>query len=296
MKEERTVLLNADGRTLLYHEVVDEAGSDAPWLVFVHGAGGSIRTWKYQIEAFQPHYRLLLIDLRDHGFSKDILPEFPEYDFDIVSEDILAVVDHLGIQRAHFVSLSIGSVILQKIDIERPDLIDRMVMAGAIFDGSRLMHWFVHSGKLLNYILPYRAIYWLFSFIVLPRRNHRLSRWIFRRQSLRLTPGEYLKWVELYKPFFRLIKQYVERTVDKRGLVVMGSQDHIFFSAAEKFARAQENMRLAVIENCGHVCSIEAPDLFNDLVLKFLADKEVPARVTATPIPSSWAELKAMKA
>lgn len=296
MKEERPVLLNSDGRTLLYHEVVDEAGSDAPWLVFVHGAGGSIRTWKYQIEAFQPHYRLLLIDLRDHGFSKDILPEFPEYDFDIVSEDILAVVDHLGIERAHFVSLSIGSVILQKIDIERPDLIDRMVMAGAIFDGSRLMHWFVHSGKLLNYILPYRAIYWLFSFIVLPRRNHRLSRWIFRRQSLRLTPGEYLKWVELYKPFFRLIKQYVERTVDKRGLVVMGSQDHIFFGAAEKFARAQKNMRLAVIENCGHVCSVEAPELFNDLVLKFLADKEVPARVTATPIASSWAELKAMKA
>ena len=296
MKDERPVLLNAAGRTLLYHEVIDQAGSEAPWLVFVHGAGGSIRTWKYQIEAFQPHYRLLLIDLRDHGFSKDILPEFPEYDFDIVSDDILAVVDHLGIERAHFVSLSIGSVILQKIDIERPALIDRMVMAGAIFDGSRLMHWFVHSGKLLNYILPYRAIYWIFSFIVLPRRNHRMSRWIFRRQSLRLTPGEYLKWVELYKPFFRLIKQYVERTVDKRGLVVMGSQDHIFFGAAEKFARAQKNMRLAVIENCGHVCSIEAPELFNELVLKFLAGKDVPAKVTANPIPSSWAELKAMKA
>ena len=296
MTEAHAVLLNASGRTLLYHEVVNEAGSDAPWLVFVHGAGGSIRTWKYQIEAFQPHYRLLLIDLRDHGFSKDILPEFPEYDFDIVSDDILAVVDHLGIKRAHFVSLSIGSVILQKIDIERPELIDRMVMAGAIFDGSRLMHWFVHSGKLLNYILPYRAIYWIFSFIVLPRRNHRLSRWIFRRQSLRLTPVEYLKWVELYKPFFRLIKQYVERTVDKRGLVVMGSQDHIFFSAAEKFARAQKNMRLAVIENCGHVCSIEAPELFNELVLKFLSDQEVPTSVKATPLPSSWAELRAMKA
>ena len=207
----------------------------------------------------------------------------------------MCIRDSLGIERAHFVSLSIGSVILQKIDIERPALIDRMVMAGAIFDGSRLMHWFVHSGKLLNYILPYRAIYWLFSFIVLPRRNHRLSRWIFRRQSLRLTPGEYLKWVELYKPFFRLIKQYVERTVDKRGLVVMGSQDHIFFSAAEKFARAQKNMRLAVIENCGHVCSIEAPELFNELVLKFLAGKDVPSKVTANPVPSSWADLKALQ-
>ena len=99
-----------------------------------------------------------------------------------------------------------------------------------------------------------------------------------------------------HKPFFRLIQQYVERTVDKQGLVVMGSQDHIFFSAAEKFARAQKNMRLAVIENCGHVCSIEAPELFNELVLKFLSGKDVPSRVTANPVPSSWAELKAMKA
>ena len=126
----------------------------APWMVLIHGAGGSIRTWKFQIEAFAPHYRLLLLDLRDHGLSKDILPEFPAYDFDIVAEDILRVVDHLGIQKAHFVSLSIGSVILQKIDIERPELIDRMVMAGAIFDGSWLMHLFVHSAKVLNFILP----------------------------------------------------------------------------------------------------------------------------------------------
>ena len=208
----------------------------------------------------------------------------------------MRVVDHLGIQKAHFVSLSIGSVILQKIDIERPELIDRMVMAGAIFDGSWLMHLFVHSAKVLNYVLPYRAIYWLFSFIVLPRRNHRLSRWIFRRQSRKLTQGEYLKWVELYKPFFKLVRQYVQRPVMKKGLVVMGDQDHIFFRAAERFTQLQRNMRLSVIENCGHVCSIEAPELFNELVLNFLQDADVPQRVTATPVPKSWTELRQLQA
>ena len=236
METEPPILHSAEGRTLLYHEVVDEAVRRRHgWSsCMVQGAAFGLGSTKST--PFVPTTACLLIDLRDHGYSKDILPEFPEYDFDIVGEDILAVIDHLGIEKAHFVSLSIGSVILQKLDIERPELIDRMVMAGAIFDGSRLMHLFVHSGKLLNYILPYRAIYWLFSFIVLPRRNHRMSRWIFRRQSRRLTPGEYLKWVELYKPFFRLVKAYVNRKVDKHGLVVMGSQDHIFFGAAEKFA------------------------------------------------------------
>ena len=285
---------DVNGHTLLHHEVIAQ-NPNAPWLVFVHGAGGSIRTWKFQIDAFAPHFRLLLIDLRDHGHSKDILPAFPAYDFDIVAKDILVLIDHLGIQKAHFMSLSIGSVILQKIDIERPELVDRMIMAGAIFDGSKAMHWFVHSGKFLSYILPYRALYWLFSFIVLPRRNHRLSRYIFRRQSRRLTTREYMKWIELYKPFFHLIRDYVNRPVMKKGLVVMGSQDHIFFRAAKQFTEIQKNMRLAVIENCGHVCSIEAPEVFNDLVLRFLKDLEVPEAVTAKPVPMSWSELKALQ-
>ena len=281
-------------QTLLHYEVVDQK-QDAPWLVFVHGAGGSISTLKFQVEALAPHYRLLLMDLRDHGESKGIMPEFQAYDFDIVATDILAVIDFLGIQKAHFISLSIGSVILQKIDIERPELVDRMVMAGAIFDGSALMHWFVHSGKLLAYVLPYRAIYWLFSFIVLPRRNHRLSRYIFRRQSLRLTAGEYLKWLELYRPFFKLVSEYLNRPVKKKGLVVMGSQDHVFIKAAQRFAKLQKNMRLTVIENCGHVCSIEAPEIFNELVIKFLSNQDVPHSIEATPVPKSWSELRALQ-
>jgi pimeloyl-ACP methyl ester carboxylesterase len=281
-------------QTLLNYEVIDQK-QDAPWLVFVHGAGGSIRTWKFQIDALSPHFRLLLIDLRDHGKSKDIMPEFASYDFDIVATDILAVIDSLEIQKAHFISLSIGSVILQKIDIERPDLVDRMVMAGAIFDGSMMMHWFVHSAKLMTYILPYRLMYWLFSFIVLPRKNHRLSRYVFRRQSLRLTSVEYLKWVELYKPFFKLISEYFNRPVNKKGLVVMGSQDHIFMKSAQRFASLQKNMRLTVIENCGHVCSIEAPEIFNELVIKFLSNQEVPSTIESSPVPNTWAELRALQ-
>ena len=81
----------------------------------------------------------------------------------------------------------------------------------------------------------------------------------------------------------------------KKGLVVMGSQDHIFFRAAERFARLQKNMRLTVIENCGHVCSIEAPEVFNELVLKFLQGQDIPNSVVSDPAPQSWSELKALQ-
>ena len=91
--------------------------------------------------------------------------------------------------------------------------------------------------------------------------------------------------MELYKPFFKLGSPIRATAGHEKGLVVMGDQDHIFFRAAERFTQLQRNMRLSVIENCGHVCSIEAPELFNEFVLNFLQDADVPRRVTATPVP-----------
>jgi len=289
-------MIKEASRDLLHYEI-QGAPEGAPWLVFVHGAGGSIRTWQFQIKTFAKDFRLLLLDLRDHGYSKEMRPAYDAYDFDIVSNDILKIIDELNIKRAHFMSLSVGSVILQKIDILRPKLIDKMVMAGAIFDGSKYMYAFVHCGKLLTYILPFHVFYSLFSFIVLPRKNHRLSRYIFRKQSKRMTTTEYLKWVHLYKPFFKLIKQYVNRELPRPCLIVMGDQDHIFLNSAKKFEAKQKNAVLTVIKGCGHVVSIESPKIFNKLALDFINNEDTPNEVqTDQPIPYKWKDLRALGA
>jgi pimeloyl-ACP methyl ester carboxylesterase len=281
-------------RKILHYEIAG-AEEGAKWLVFVHGAGGSFRTWKFQIEHFSKDFRLLLIDLRDHGYSKEMTPAYNAYDFDIIASDILKVIDKLSIKKAHFMSLSLGSVILQKIDIMRPKLIAKMVMAGAIFDGSNSLYAFAHLGKLLTYILPFRVLYSLFSFIVLPRKNHRLSRYIFRKQSKRMTSVEYLKWVQLYKPFFKLIKEYVKRDLTRPCLIVMGDQDHIFLSSAKKFASNQKNAVLSIVKGCGHVVSIESPKIFNQIASDFFNGLDTPESVQADqPIPYKWKDLKAL--
>ena len=45
---------------------------DAPWVTFVHGAGGSSSTWFKQIREFRKEHNVLLIDLRGHGQSKAV--------------------------------------------------------------------------------------------------------------------------------------------------------------------------------------------------------------------------------
>jgi pimeloyl-ACP methyl ester carboxylesterase len=58
-------------------------------------------------------------------------------------------------------------------------------------------------------------------------------------------------------------------------LIVMGDQDHVFFNAAKKFAKVQEEVTIKIMENCGHVCNIEQPHVFNKMALEFLTGKKL---------------------
>lgn len=243
---------------------------DAPWLVFIHGAGGAIATWKYQTEAFKPFFNLLLLDLRDHGLSKNMEPAFPSYNFDIVCDDILEVIDHLNIEKANFISLSLGSAILQRLDERRPDLIEKMIMAGGIFRATLRMRFLIRISQFLNHILSYDQIYTLFSLIVLPKKNHQKSRRLYRLQAKQLSQSEYMKWVGLYGEFFKVLDEYFHRKLRKMSLVVMGAEDHVFYKAAKRFVAKQEKARLVVFEKCGHICNIEQWQRFNEVALRFL--------------------------
>lgn len=179
-------------------------------------------------------------------------------------------MDHLKIEKANFISLSLGSAILQRLDERRPDLIDKMVMAGGIFRATLKMRVLVHASKLLNLILPYHYIYALFSLIILPKKNHEKSRRLYRQYARRLTQEEYMKWVGLYGEFFQVLDYYFHQQLRKWSLVVMGEEDHVFFKAARRFVEKQEKASLVVIEKCGHICNIEQWQRFNMEALKFL--------------------------
>ena len=257
-------------REILHHEIHRRADTD-DWMVFIHGAGGSLVTFKYQVEAFRPFFNLLLIDMRDHGYSKEMEPHYTSYDFDIVCDDILQVIDHVGIQRAHFLALSLGSIILQRLSDRRPEMMDSMIMAGGVFKADWRIHLFAHAGKFLSHFVPFRWIYDTFILIVLPRANHAPSRRLYRLQSKKLTPKEFLRWLGLYRSFFRVVKRFYRTRLKTASLIVMGGQDHVFLSAAKRFSAKHAHLaELVVIEGCGHLCNLEATVRFNKEVLRFL--------------------------
>ena len=60
-------------------------------------------------------------------------------------------------------------------------------------------------------------------------------------------------------------------------LVVMGGDDYIFRKSAKDFVNKQPDTQLKILEGVGHICNIEAPQLFNSFVLEFLGGCSIKA-------------------
>src|SRR6185437_11282534 len=88
----------------LYYE---EVGSGVP-VIFVHEFAGDHRSWEPQLRHFARRYRCIAYNAR--GYPPSEVPEDPErYSQARARDDILAVLDRLGIERAHVVGLSMGA-------------------------------------------------------------------------------------------------------------------------------------------------------------------------------------------
>ena len=101
-----------------------EAGS-GPALVMVHGTGGHLEAYARNVRALSAHYRVVLYDMVGHGYTDK--PDRP-YTIDVLSDHLVAVLDALGIERAHLSGESIGGWVAAWTAAHHPDRVERLVL------------------------------------------------------------------------------------------------------------------------------------------------------------------------
>lgn len=245
------------------------------WIVFIHGAGGSSAVWHKQLRDFQKEFNLLLIDLRGHGKSADLPRAIwnEEYTFEAVTNDIIEVLDHLELPPAHFMGVSLGTILARQLAEMHPDRVKSLVMAGAISRLTIRSRILVLVGNALKKIIPYMWLYRLFAYIVLPRRQHAESRSLFINEAQKLCQKEFIRWFKLTKDINPLLNYFKERDLGIPTLYIMGDQDVMFLEPVRKLVRVHKSSLLEVLDNCGHVVNVEKPDQFNQLSLAFLKNQ-----------------------
>ena len=121
---------DADGVKLYYVEARAEgAGADATPVVFVHEFAGDHRSWEPQMRYFSRFRRAVAYNARGYPPS-EVPPDPAHYAQDIQADDIGHVLDHLGIEKAHVVGLSMGGFATLHFGLRHPERARSLVVAG----------------------------------------------------------------------------------------------------------------------------------------------------------------------
>lgn len=253
----------------MLHNSVFIGGKNFEWVVFIHGAGGSSTVWHKQIKVFSEHFNVVLLDLRGHGKSIN-LPVRNEYSFDFITEDVIQTINDLGIKKAHFAGVSLGTLIVKNIAILKPDMVQSITLTGAITNIavlSKMMIWF---GRTFISIIPYIYLYRMFAHVIMPRKNHKESRLYFIKEVQNISKQEFFRWFKLTSSLQSLINTINLQNYTIPTIYIMGDQDYLFLKPFLSEEYIKNNERLEIIANCGHVVNIEKSDEFNKLALKFM--------------------------
>ena len=241
-------------------------------MVFIHGAGGSSSIWFRQLREYRQHFNVLLVDLRGHGGSKNLLKEYVEknYTFNDVSHDVLEVLDHLRIRSAHFVGISLGCIIIRTLAELQPSRVRSMVLGGAITRLNIRSNVLMHTGNALKRVVPYMWLYSIFAWVIMPKKRHEKSRSLFIEEAKRLAQKEFLRWYKMTAEINPLLRYFKEKEQSIPTLYIMGDEDHMFLPPVKRMVREHRNAQLAILENSGHVVNVDQPEQFNTHSIAFI--------------------------
>lgn len=107
----------------LHYQV--EGADGAPWLILSNSLGTRLDMWAPQMPALLQHFRVLRYDTRGHG--KSSVPAGP-YSIAQLGDDVIALMDHLKVDRAHFCGLSMGGMIGMWLGANRQSRINSLVL------------------------------------------------------------------------------------------------------------------------------------------------------------------------
>jgi 3-oxoadipate enol-lactonase len=248
----------------LYHEITGP--DDAPPLVLSNSLGSNLSMWDPQVPALSERFRVIRYDQRGHGRSP--VPDGP-YSIDDVGADAVALMDRLGIERAHFCGLSLGGMTGMWLAIHAPERVDRLALLCTSAQLGPPSNWAERAAlvreKGTEAIADGGLERWVTDEFVAAHPDK--ARWL--RRMMLDTPDEgYAGCCEVIQHM-----DLEPRLGEIRAptLVIAGDQDPATPPEhAERIAAAVDGARVEVVSPGRHLANVERVDEITALLLEHL--------------------------
>ena len=220
----------------MYYELY---GQGEPLLI-IHGNGGSINNFLYQIPEFSKHYKVILADSRAQGKSPD---KGDSLSYEMMTDDLNALLDNLHLDSCYVIGWSDGGIEGLMLAIRHPEKVKKLAVTGAnLWPDSSAIDPFVYNWAM-NY-----------------------NRQLAANTSDSVKNDRKLGHLLSYEPHMTLEQLH---TIKCPTLVIGGDHDVILPQHTMLIAQNITNSYLWIIPNSGHSTPIFYKDQFNNVVEDF---------------------------
>ena len=259
-------LTTNDGVNLYY----EETGQGTP-VIFVHEFAGDCRSWEPQVRHFSRNYRCITFNAR--GFPPSDVPADPEmYSQDNARDDVLAVLDGLGVDAAHVVGLSMGGFAALHLGLHAPDRTLSLVVAGCGYGaGEETREQFQRetaqaADRMERETMAVFGAAYALGPTRVQHQNKDPRGWKEFETQLREHSSEgsalTMRGVQRRRPsLFDLEEQMRQLTVPT--LILNGDEDEPCLDVGLFMKRTISSSALVLLPRTGHNSNLEEPALFN---------------------------------
>lgn len=241
----------------LYYEV---HGNGAP-IVFIHGFTLDHRMWQSQVGYFSKTSRVITYDVRGFGQSSQPIDTYTHYD------DLLALLDHLEIPKAHLVGLSMGGGIASGFAVLHPDRVLTLALLDSDIHGyPSSVDWNVHAGEVG---VDDAKVNWLAHDVFAQTRTKQDV-----TAELTKIVQDYSGWHWLHNdPGTRIDVAKRMSEIQASTEVITGEKDLAYFQdIADVLIRSIPNARRTIVPGVGHMVNMEAPNEINMIIHRLIFD------------------------
>jgi 3-oxoadipate enol-lactonase len=255
--------INANGISINYQI---DGREDAPWLILSNSLMTNLSMWDDQVADLKGSFRILRYDQRGHG-GTEITDG--KYSFDLLTADVIALMDALSIKRAHFAGISMGGMTALFLAQRHPDRFDRIIPCdcGPASTPVSAQQWKerieLAADKGMEGLVEPTVNRWFPPDFVATKAPV-LDK---VRAMIRATP------VQGFAGCAQALSDYDLRPglggIKNPTLLICGTKDAAF-PALQQIHAAMPGSKLVPLEGAGHISNVEQPQAFSRAILEFV--------------------------
>jgi len=253
---------DSDGLKLRYFE----CGEGEP-LILIHGLGDCIEGWTFQYEDFSKHFRVVALDLR--GFGMSDVPE--DVNFEDFARDVKNLMDHLGIEKANLLGLSMGRVVCLEFYKNYPEKVRSLILANTLHklpEEGRAM--FEQRLKVLESSPDMTRIAEFIAEVSIHQDRQDLKEMV--KTILRKNNKEF--YTKVTAEIGKINYEDLLPRIQVPTLVITAEFDVTTPpSLGREMAAVIPDAEIKEVSNSAHLAKLENPEEFNRYVIEFLKDQ-----------------------